>query len=429
MNGSIDYSLAFLSYARHSGKNTLQNGLQADIDADLIQNRLKLASSASISRTAVSAFGVQPGILDDANSNTVEVRSLRVAPTLVGPIGNALRYTIGVDLSVADASGGSVGDATGSSIQLRLEPSRSSVLGWSLDASHVTTEYKVGRSSTSTRLGAGLRYAIAEMDLQFSAAGGAERTNLESASGRGTSNWSVGANWTPSRVTRVSADFSKRFFGHSHTLGIEYRTPRTLWQVRSSRTLSGGGSGGSNVRGAIYDLLFAQLAALQPDPLLRQALVLQTLEDRGIDPKQDVSVGFLQSAVSVQESLVLSAAWTSPRNTATVSMSKGKSRRVDSVASVADDLSGGNRVLASGLSINLSHRLTPLSSSSLVFSQQRSNGSVSGQSSRQDQIALQYNTRLTIDSTLGATLRNVRIHNDTQSYGESALTVTFGLRF
>ena len=70
-----------------------------------------------------------------------------------------------------------------------------------------------------------------------------------------------------------------------------------------------------------------------------------------------------------------------------------------------------------------------MSSANLLVSQQRSEGSVTGQSNRQDQIALQYSTRLTVDSTLGATLRHVRIHNETQSYGESALTATYGLRF
>ena len=86
-------------------------------------------------------------------------------------------------------------------------------------------------------------------------------------------------------------------------------------------------------------------------------------------------------------------------------------------------------VRTSGLSINLSHRLTPSSSTNLIISRQHSDGSVTGQSNRQNQVALQYSTRLTIDGTLGATLRHVRIHNDTRSYGESALTATFGLRF
>lgn len=429
VNASVDYALGFQSYARHSSQNTLQNSLQASINAELVENRLQLASNASISRSAVSAFGVQPGLGDGANANAVEVRSLRVAPTLLGPLGAALRYSLGFGLSVTDASGSSVGDVTGRSARFSLEPSRSGVLGWTLNASHQVSDYKRGRSSASSQLAAGLRYLITGLDLQLNASGGAERTDLASASGRTTSNWGVGAVWTPSQITRVSADYAQRFFGRSHSLGIDYRTPRTLWQLRSSRALSTAGSSVGSARSTIYELLFAQLAAVQPDPLLREALVLQTLRERGIDPNQGASIGFLQSAASVQDSLEASAAWTGPRNTATLSLRQGKSRRVDTVATVADDLSGGNVVRTRSLSFNLSHRLTPLSSANLLLSQQRGSGSVSAQSNRQDQIALQYSTRLTIDGTLGVTLRHVRIHNETQSYGESALTATYGLRF
>lgn len=429
VNAKVDYSLGLLSYARHSAQNGLQNALQADVNAELIENRLQLASTASISRSAVSAFGVQPGLGGDANANTVEVRTLRVAPTLRGPLGAALRYSLGLGFSLTDASGSSTGDVSGSTAQFRLEPSRSTVLGWTVDALHQVSDFKVGRSSTSSQLIAGLRYALTDLDLQLSMTGGAERTNLNSDNSRGTSNWGVGAIWTPSPITRVSADFAHRFFGRSHSLGFDYRTPRTVWQLRSSRSLSNGAIGSGNSRSAIYDLLFSQLATVQPDPVLREALVLQTLRDRGINPNQGSNFGFLQSAATVQDALEASAAWTSQRSTATLSMRQGKSRRVDTVASVNDDLSGGNEVRTRGLSLNLSHRLTPLSSANLAVSQQRSTGSVTGQSSRQNQIALEYNTRLTVDSTLGASLRNVRIHTGNQSYGESALTATFGLRF
>lgn len=429
ITGSIDYSLGFLSYARHSAQNGLQNALQADVNAELIEDRLQVSSSASISRSAVSAFGVQPGLTGDASGNTVELRALRIAPTLRGPIGTSLRYSLGLGLSLSDASGGSTGDVSGRTVQFRLEPQRGGVLGWSLDASHQMSDFKLGRSSTSSQLSARLGYVLKQLDLELSATGGAERTDLESASGRSTSNWGIGAIWTPSPITRVSADVAHRFFGRSHTIAIDHRTPRTLWQLRSSRSLSSGGAVAVGAQRSAYDLLFAQLSSVQPDPVLREALVLQTLRDRGIDANQGVDLGFLQSAATVQESLEASAAWTSPRSTATVSVRQGKSRRVDALANVTDDLSGGNVVRTRALSINLSHRLTPMSSANLLVSQQRSEGSVTGQSNRQDQMALQYSTRLTIDSTLGATLRHVRIHNETQSYGESALTATYGLRF
>ena len=429
LNATVDYSLSLQSFARHSGQNSLQNALKAGFNAEVVDNRLQLAGTAAISRRAVSAFGAQPGVIDGVNSNSVEVRSLQIAPTLRGSLGTALRYSMGVEFSSSAAAGSDAGDSSGRTVQIQLEPQRGGVLGWSLNASHRTSAFRLGRSSASGQLAGRLGYALTDLDLNFSATAGAERNDLESATGRTTSNWGVGLVWTPSKITRASADFVHRFFGRSHAVAISHRTPRTLWQIRSSRSLSTDGSRDGGARGTMYDLLYAQLSAVQPDPVLREALVLQTLRDRGIDANQGVDLGFLQSAATVQESLEASAAWTSPRSTATVSVRQGKSRRVDALANVTDDLSGGNVVRTRALSINLSHRLTPMSSANLLVSQQRSEGSVTGQSNRQDQMALQYSTRLTIDSTLGATLRHVRIHNETQSYGESALTATYGLRF
>ena len=93
VQGHLDYSLSSLVYAHHSNNNELQNSLNARFNAAWLEGRAGLGIDASISRGAVSAFGVQPGANGLTQENSVELRTLALIPQFQGPIGNTLRYS------------------------------------------------------------------------------------------------------------------------------------------------------------------------------------------------------------------------------------------------------------------------------------------------------------------------------------------------
>lgn len=428
VRGYVDYALTGVVYARHGERNELQNALSANVAADLIENRLQLLGSAAIARAAISAFGVQPGGAGE-NSNVTETRTLRLAPTLSGPLGPSVRYRASLAHALTSAANARQGDSTNTSVSLQLGPAERARFGWTLDASSLVSDFKQGRRTRSDRLYGGLSADLIQYDLRLSATAGSESTDMLSLDRRSYVTWGLGLRWTPSPNTRVEVDLEERFFGRSHQIVAEYRLPRTVLALRSARTLSTSGSQLAGQRGTYYSLLDTLLLAQQPDPALRDALVRQILARSGIDPNAVANIGALQSAATLQDQLELSALWTGVRQSLMLMVSRHSTRRVDALSNAADDLSQAERVRGSSLALNISHRLTPQSTLALQLGAQRSSGGRADLSSRQTQVELGWQTRLTNDSTASATLRRVHYTTGLRSDDETALTASYGVRF
>ena len=428
VRGYLDYALTGVLYARHSDRNSLQNGLRANVSAELIDNRLQLLGTASIERSAISAFGVQPGSGTDASGNTTEVRTIQLTPTWRGYVGPDLRYSAALGYNLTTASAGGIGDSSSTTALVHLEPSSNARLRWTVDAAHLQSNFKLGRSSSSNRVYGGLLLSVDDLDLQLRSTAGYERSNLASLTEQGDLTWGVGVAWVPSPVTRVSAEMENRFFGRTYAVSIEHRTPRTIFSYRSSRSLSTGTGQGAGGRGTVFDLLFALRASAQPDPVLRADLINKDLRDAGINPALQINAGFLQSAASVQDQQQLSAAWTGPRSTAVLTWTSTSSRRVDSASTALDDLSGNAELRQHGLFLSLNHRLTPQSSAALQLGSQRGSGTLQ-QASGQRLAEVQYTTVLTADSTVVVALRRALYVATARAYDENAITATYGLRF
>ena len=102
---------------------------------------------------------------------------------------------------------------------------------------------------------------------------------------------------------------------------------------------------------------------------------------------------------------------------------------MDSASNAVDDLSAAGQVKLIGASLDLSHRLTPLSSLTLVLSGSQGRGTLVNQFNRQRQAGLQYSFRPTVASSLILGLRRTNYENSINPYGESAIFATIGLRF
>lgn len=429
--GYLDYALTGVAYARHSDSNDLQNSLSANVAAELIEDRLQLLGSAAIARSAISAFGVQPGGSGDNGSNVTETRTLRVAPTLNGPLGRSVRYKATLAHSLTNSSGSAQGDSTATTADLHLEPAERARLGWTVDASSLVSDFKQGRRTRSDRLYGGIGLDLPAFDLQLSARVGGESTDIVAIERRGYTTWGLGLRWTPSPVARFEIDIDERFFGRAHQIVAEYRLPRTVLGLRSARALSTSSSQLVGQRGTLFNAAFndPQNVDLQPDPVLRDALVRQYLLSRGLDPNTQANVGALRSAATLQDQLELSALWTGVRQSVMLLVSRNSTRRVDALSSAVDDLALVDRVRTSQLMLNIGHRLTPMATLALQLSTQRSSSGRDDLFNRQTQVELQWQTRLTSDSTVNASLRRARYTNGLHSDDETALTASYGVRF
>lgn len=428
LQGHLDYALSNLAYARHRENNEFQNSLNANFNARSTEGRAAIGVDASISRSAVSAFGVQPGGSGLTQANSVELRTLALMPQFQGPIGTAVHYTASLGYNTSKASGTSLGDASNSSAMLHLAPSKPARLGWTLDGSRLRSEFKAGRPTVSDRLFAGLSLGLAELDLQLSANRGVELSDLTVSQRQRYQTLGFGAVWAPSSRTQLTAKIDQRPAGNTHTLSLEHRTPLTVWTLSDTRSLSSeANTAATTGRGAAYDAFYAQFASAIPDPVERANFVVNFLRQQGISSV--VNPGFLSSASSLTHLQALSTAWRGQRSTAMLSLTRSTSRRVDSASVAVDDLSAAGQVQLIGASLDLSQRLTPLSSMTLVLSGSQGRGTLASQFNRQRQASLQYSLRPTVQSSLIVGLRRVRYENALSPFGESAIFATVAIQF
>lgn len=426
--GLLDYTLSGDLHARHSGRNTVQNALNASLLADLLENRLRLNASASIAQSAVSAFGVQPGGVASNSVNSTEVRTLQVAPTLRGNLGPGMRYTASVSHAITDASGRGTGDSVTTSANAKFEPRTAARVGWSVEASHLTSDFKRGRVTQTNRLTAGLGSNLDDIDLSVNVRAGVEQSNLTSLERQSDATWGVGAVWAPSPRTRVSADLDQRAFGRSHSVTAQHRLARLSFSYRNSRSLSTAGNLAQGGPDVIYQLVALQFASIT-NAVERDAAVRRRLVELGLDPTRIPSIGFLSSAVTIQEAQEFSVVWNGRRDSVAASIGRSNTQRADTLSAAADDLGLSGAVALSNLSVSWSHQLTPGSSMALTLTAMRGNGDTAVQSNRQTRVELLYNTSLTPASFATVSVRRGAYRTALKPYDESAIAASYGIRF
>jgi uncharacterized protein (PEP-CTERM system associated) len=113
-----------------------------------------------------------------------------------------------------------------------------------------------------------------------------------------------------------------------------------------------------------------------------------------------------------------------------VTLTNSRTSRLDTLATgIGDDFANTDFVRQQGVSVNLAHRLSPVSSASLALSQQRNEGELDTQRTRQRTVTLTWTTQTGRRSNLSLAARHVSFDSDTRPYTENALVGTFSYRF
>lgn len=430
VQGSLDYTLNGYVYARGNGSANLQNNLNAQFRADVIDNWLTVDGFAQVGQQAVSAFGTQSFDPALGNENRTEVRSYQLRPAVRGSLAAWVDYqaslSYGSTRTSSNDTRGNVDTSTGS---LSLSSPRGAFLGWQAALSRTHADYQASRATDNQTATLTLSYVPAP-GWRVHGSAGRETNNYGTQDMQAYATWGAGADWSPSTNLRVSGQVDHRFFGNGHQFSLEYRLPRSVIRLTSSRDVTDPGS--QTTFGALataYDLFYAQFASIVPDPVKRDQVVRGYLQSYGISPTAQVATGFLPGAAMLQRRTELSYAVQGVRSNATLSISESVSSRVDRLATTVDDLSNGDQLRQRTYSLSLGHRLTPLTGVSLQLSRQDSSGANSGQSNSLRSISLNLSTSLGPRSSASLAARHVVFDSTSQPYTENALIASFGLRF
>ncbi|MBC7394752.1 MAG: TIGR03016 family PEP-CTERM system-associated outer membrane protein [Variovorax sp.] len=428
--GFLDYAMTGVVYARNSGRNDIQNKLNARFNLEAVENWAFLDTSASIAQQSISAYGTRSADSSAINANRTEVRNLSVSPYVKGYLANFADYEARFTQSWSRSSESAEADHANSVAAIRVAgDSAWRLLRWSADATRQVIDYSEGRRTENDRLRGSLLIAV-DPQLRLSLIGGHESNNYVSLDkeGRTTTGW--GVDWMPTDRTRVSAQRERRFFGNSHAYMFEHRMPRSVWTFSDNRDISTGlGQSAPGSLGTAYDLLFTQFASLQPDPTLRAKLVSDFLQTNGIQPSAQIFTPSQASAATLQRQQALSFVLLGIRDTVTFTALRSEARRLDAVSVVADDFANGNQVRQRGFSVGLAHRLTPLSALNLVAALDRTSGTATAQESRLRSILLGWTGRLGPRSTATLSARHSKFDGTSEPYSESAIVAAINLQF
>ena len=427
VKGSLNYSLNALHRSEQIDASERQHALSAAFTAEAVENWAFVDTRATISQQSLSAFGQQSAPdSTQANTNRAEVGTASFSPYLRGALGGAVNYEVRLNASINEVRGQSASDSntTGGSVSLS-SASTGSRLGWAVTANQQTTDYKAGRNTSSERANLSLSYRP-DHDLQLSLNGGQESNDVGAVDQRRYDNWGYGALWKPTERTSVRFQSDRRYFGRSHALSFEHRMQRSSWSYTDTRdSTSGGDANGVGSPITLYEQLFAQLASAQPDPILREQLVLDTLRALGRDPGEIVRGGLLNGGVSLQRRRDLSFAWLGQRTTFNLQAFASTTRLLDNPNGNPDD--GGTQL--SGFTSTISYKLTPRSTLNLNGSKQITKANLinGGNVLKSASIGLSTQASRLIGASFLA--RYSVFNNDTAPYRETSVTATLNMQF
>jgi uncharacterized protein (PEP-CTERM system associated) len=428
--GDVDYSLHGLVYARRSSFDEVQQALSAKGTAEAIDNWAYVDASASISQQSISALGTRSADRNLANGNRAEVSTYQLAPYVRGPLGSFANYVVRWEGTSSNSSGSSAKSTSNeASVVLSSGQALFSRLGWSLNASQQSSEFENQGTQEATRFNGRLTFAVTP-EFQLSAGAGRERNDYQFAGQKSTTTWSAGFTWRPSERTRLEVSRDHRFFGNAYNIRFEHRTPRTVWTFVDGQDVNTtAGANGTGSLLSVFDLLYAQFASIAPDPAQRTALVNAFLQSSGLTGSTLVNGGFLTNAASIQRRQNLSLALIGVRTTLLMSTSRNDARAANETATNAGDLSNGRNLHSTGMGVNLSHRLTPLSALSADLSLSRNSSTIDNRTTRLRSLTTTYTTRLNPQVDLSISARRTLFHSDLDPYTESAVVANLKVQF
>jgi hypothetical protein len=455
IRGSLSYSLGGYYYINDPDNSNFYNLLNAAGTAEIWENRFFIDASASISQQIVDPFGTQSADPGLNNSNQTEVTTLSVSPYLKGQLAGQVDVLArGYYNTTLSGSSSASDSASYGGIVSLAGTTRWSRLSWGLNTSYRTIDFSQGRREYDWLSWLSLNYAITP-ELIATVRANHEQSNLTSLQGSSNFGWGGGLQWNPSPITRLVLQYDQRIFGSSHLYLFEIRSPRTIWTISSTQSLSngqasggqaffgfaapgttGGGTpvydpsaGGNGQPVTAYSLLFAQFASVQPDPVLRAQLVSNFLKANNIDPNSTLFVGYLPSQVTEQLAQNASVAWLGLRSNVIFSVYQTQSRNLGPLSNPGNNFANGDPIRWYGGSASWSHRLTPRDTLSVNFSGQRTSSDGGGESSNLYFGTITWSSQIARRVTLSLTARRQVFDSTTNPYNENALLATATMTF
>ena len=430
VKGFLNYALTASASANGTEIDNLQNSLNAQVSAEAIPNWLYVDANASITQQYISPFGAQSSDPSLANSNQTEVSTLGISPYIRGQIAGTVNYLGRVDYTYTNSGTSEASNSSTLNGILHFDSTtRWSKLGWGADLAYTALDFSQGRNTTEKIATGRLTYAITP-EFNVSARANIESNNVITLQSETYSGWGWGLDWQPSPRTHLFLTQDQRYFGKSHVYGFDYRTPRSVWSISSTQGVSTGqNSGGLGSPGSAFDLLFAQFAAIEPNPILRAQLVNAFMQANGIDPNALVTSAYLPNQVQEERRQDASVALLGIRSTVIFNVYQTYSRNLGVLSNPDNDFADGNLTRWRGFGVTWSHRLTPQAVISVNASGTKTTGESSTEETTLWALYGTWSAQVSRRATASISVRHQKFSSQTSPYNETALIGNLSMQF
>lgn len=420
--GYVDFRLQQIDYMQIEQQSRTQRILNGTGTLELLDNWLFLDVSGRIARQPISAFSTPDSGGDSINNNLTETTMYQVSPYIKGRLFGQADYQLRLDNSWYSAKSGPVQDTTMQTVQGNLSGATGlSRLTWGMSADVQQTKYSNNLKNDADSLRGTLTYAL-DPQLRFTAIGGRESNDYVNFRQQTSSITGWGVEIAPTERTQIAWRQENRYFGTGHNFSFTHRTPHAAWRISDSRdVMLRTPQTMSFAMGTYFDLLNEQLRASIPDDLQRTSYILNLLQAMGIAPDVQVVGGFQTSRVSINRVKEASVVWNGVRNMITVSAQSIERTALGTGIEIPDDFTNfSSTIRQKGATFNWAHKLTPLSTVTLMGNRMQTTGNSSNQQTDRTMYSLMFTSKLGADSSasLGARRTEVRGFVD---YVENAL--------
>ena len=429
LRGTLSYSLAASRHTDRSDGNGIENYLNAAFNGALVDGWMYIDGSASISQQSRSAYGEQSagGSVGSANANRVEVANASVSPYVTGRLGGVASYRASVTGAATNTRRSSTTDSTTTGAALSLSSLRpGTMVSWGLDGSWQEVDFRVGRTTETSRATASLNI-VPDVDVSLSLRAGQESTNVGSFDKVTYNNWGGSVRWTPSPRTSASFDTDRRYFGNSHRFSFDHRMARSSIRFSSVRDVTdSAGTSSAAAPITLYQLILASFASSGRDAAEQERLALEFFRlNPALDPAAVAGGGSLASGISVVRREDLAFSYTGLRATMSLLAFTNQSKVIDNPLGPPSE----GPVRQWGYTGTLGYKLTPQDSVNLSASHLRTLASGLQPGTDLKSIGLGWSSQLGRRTTATVNARHAQFSSLTNPYRESSLSGSLSMRF
>jgi uncharacterized protein (PEP-CTERM system associated) len=397
-------------------------------DVTLVENFLFLEGVVDVTQQFYNPFGAQPVGVTNPTQNRYRSSVYRVSPIISSSTSAGTVYELRNDNVWTNLNGAPV--STNNAHYTRFighATNTTTTVGWRASFDYNETKFNNQQSPNVTQVYRGSAIWNATPVLQLTATAGWE-SNRFSLTSSNDFIYGAGFVWRPQQLMTVTGDYEHRYFGASYRFTFDRTTPLTQWRLNVSRNVTTYPQQIASL-GAGIDVstfLNALFAPVVSDPALRQQLVDQLIEDRGLPVTTSGPVNLYTDQTLLQENVSARVGLLGARNTVYLSGYYLRSEPITATGTpLPPILSFGNDNTQTGGSLVWSHTLLAQVNlvAQLLGSQTESNAAPHART-RRGMVRVAVGTPVTPRTALfGGVRYQTQTSNVAQEYNEAAAFV------